>query len=319
MITGITGQDGSYLAELLLEKGYEVHGVTRSFAAIAQSRIGHLQSRLHLHAASFTDQGALTELVGTVQPLELYHLAGQSDVHRSFDVPEETVESIAMGTLRLLEILRRSAPKTKLFNAGSSEVYGRPEISPQNEETPMVPVSPYGCAKAFARQIANVYREKHGLFACTGVFFNHESPRRGPNFVTRKICRSVARIKRGEEKELMLGDTSAQRDWGDARDFVRGMWLALQQEVAEDYVFATGVPHTVQDVIQIAFETAGLDWRKFVRQDPKLMRPGDTHRPLGDASKAKRLLGWQPEITFERMIREMTLAELRPATYPQPT
>jgi GDPmannose 4,6-dehydratase len=317
LITGITGQDGSYLAELLLEKGYAVHGTSRAAGNISKSRIAHLGDRIELHETDLSSKAEISKVIRTAGPDEIYHLAGQSDVHKSFEIPEETTESIALVTVRLLEVLRKEHPAARLFNAGSSEIFGRPTTAPQNEETPMEPVNPYGCAKAYARQITGVYRAQHKLFACTGIFYNHESPRRGENFVTRKICRAAARIKAGEQSELVLGNTNSQRDWGHAKDFARGMWLALQHDSPEDYIFATGIPHTVQDVIEVAFDAVGLDWKMFVRQDPKLMRPGETHRPLGDASKALRLLGWKPEVTFEQMIREMTLAEL--ATCQQPT
>jgi GDPmannose 4,6-dehydratase len=318
LITGITGQDGSYLAEWLLAKHYEVHGTTRSLEKAASSRIAHLLNQVPLHVNELRTRHELEKLLQSVAPGEIYHLAGQSDVRRSFEIPEETTESIAMGTLRLLEAARQHAPGVKLFLAGSSEIFGRPALSPQNEETPMAPVNPYGCAKAFARQIGVIYRNKYNLFACGGIFYNHESPRRGDNFVTRKICRAAARIKRGEQHELFLGDTSAQRDWGHAKDFVRGMWLALRHETPEDYIFATGQAHAVQDVVEIAFAAVELDWKKHVRQDPALVRPPENHRPLGDASKARRLLGWTPEISFDQMIREMTLAELDRPTCPPP-
>ena len=317
LITGITGQDGSYLAELLLEKGYEVHGLTRSLDKIFTSRVAHLQRRLLLHTADPKNKHELENIITAIQPTEIYHLAGQSDVHRSFEIPVETTESIALFTLSLLEIIREKSRETKFLNAASSEIFGRPAISPLTEEAPMAPLNPYGCAKAFARQMTAIYREKHGLFTSNAILFNHESPRRGENFVTRKICLAATRIKKGEQKELLLGDTSAKRDWSHAKDVVRGLWMALQHKSGDDYIFASGALHTVQDVIEIAFQTVELDWKKYVKQAPSLLRSPEKNYPVGDASKARRLLGWMPQISFEEMIREMTLAEL--ATSPRPT
>jgi GDPmannose 4,6-dehydratase len=318
LITGITGQDGSYLAELLLGKGYEVHGLTRSLEKVSTSRIAGLQRRLVLHAADPTNRHNLESILTAIKPSEIYHLAGQTDVHRSFEIPEETTESIALFTLWLLEIVRQKCPEAKLFHAASSEIFGRPGTAhPLSEETAMAPVNPYGCAKAFARQMAVIYRTRHNVFVCNGILFNHESPRRGENFVTRKICAAAARIKKGVQKELLLGDTSAQRDWGHARDFVQGMWLSLQHQSAEDYVFATGQLHSVQQVVELAFHSVELDWRRFVRQDASLVRPLEKNYVVGDASKARRLLNWKPQVSFEEMIREMTLAEL--ATSQPPT
>ena len=317
LITGITGQDGSYLAELLLEKGYEVHGLTRSLENAASSRIAHLQRRLQIHAFDQKNKQELEKIVSAITPTEIYHLAGQSDVHHSFEIPEETTESIALFTLWLLEFLRQKALATKFFHAASSEIFGRPATSPQNEETPMVPVNPYGCAKAFGRRMVAIYRDKYNLPASNGILFNHESPRRGENFVSRKICLAAAKIKKGEQKELLLGDMSAKRDWAHAKDFVRGMWMALQNSKPDDYVFATGILHTVQDVVEIAFNTMELDWKKYVHQDPSLVRPSEKTTLVGDASKARQVLSWTPQVSFEEMIREMTLAEL--ATSPRPT
>jgi GDPmannose 4,6-dehydratase len=242
----------------------------------------------------------------------LYHLAGQSHVGLSFDIPESTCEMTAMGTLRLLEMVRDLPKPVRLFHAGSSEMFGRPAVSPQNEETSFQPVSPYGAAKVFATQMVRIYRDAHGLYAVNGILYNHESPRRGENFVTRKICRAAAAIHEGRQKELSLGDTSAQRDWGDARDYVRGMWLSLQQEVPRDYIFASGVLHSVQDVVEIAFASVGLKWQEHVRQDPRFLRPAEPTNLVGNASRAHTLLGWKPEIGFEQLIAEMTRAELTP-------
>jgi GDPmannose 4,6-dehydratase len=317
LITGITGQDGSYLAELLLDKGYEVHGLVRRAWDPSGSRIEHLhanpdiyQNRLFLHRAELDDAAELRQALHDAAPDEVYHLGGQSHVGRSFEIPEVTCQLIAMGTLRLLEITRTLKPVPKLFHASSSEVFGEPIQVPQDERTPFAPGSPYGCAKAFATQIAGVYRRSYGLFACNGILFNHESPRRGEGFVTRKICRAAAAISLGLEKELTLGDMGAQRDWGHARDYVEGMWLMLQHDPPEDFVLATGRLHSVQNVVEQAFVTVDLDWTKHVRHDPSLSRPSEPRRLVGNAAKAKRLLGWQPRTTFEQLIKEMTQAEL---------
>jgi GDPmannose 4,6-dehydratase len=317
LITGITGQDGSYLTEFLLEKGYEVHGIVRRTSSLERSRLRHLYDnsevygrRLFLHYADLDDPTTMRRVLAKSAPDELYHLAGQSHVGLSFEIPESTCEMTAMGTLRLLEMARDLPKAPRIFHASSSEIFGRPVESPQDEQTPAAPVNPYGCAREFATRMVVIYRQTYGLFACNGIMYNHESPRRGENFVTRKICRAAAAIKFGVEKELMLGDTSARRDWGHARDFIRGMWLMLQQETAEDFVLATGELHSVQDVIEIAFHVAGLDWRSFVKQDPRFMRPAEPSRLLGNAAKAARLLKWKPQTTFTQLITEMTQAEL---------
>jgi GDPmannose 4,6-dehydratase len=316
LITGITGQDGSYLSELLLGKGYEVHGVVRRTSSLGRSRLKHLYEdsdtygkRLFLHYADLDDTTTLRRILQKVQPGEIYHLAGQSHVGLSFEIPESTCEMTAMATLRLLEIVRDLPSATRFYHASSSEVFGNPSQVPQDEETPFDPVSPYGCAKAFATQMVRIYRKSFGLFACNGITYNHESPRRGENFVTRKICRSAAAIKLGMEKELVLGDTTAQRDWGDARDYVRGMWLTLQHDTPQDFVFATGVLHSVQDIVEHAFHAAGLDWKSFVRQDERFIRRAEPHRLIGNPAKARKLLQWKPETGFESLIREMTRAE----------
>ena len=317
LITGITGQDGSYLTEWLLGRGYEVHGVVRRTSSLERSRLGHLYAdpsvygrTLHLHYADLDDPTTLRRVLVKVGPDEVYHLAGQSHVGLSFDIPESTCEMTAMGTLRLLEMIRDLPRPPRLFHAGSSEMFGRPAVAPQDEDTPFQPVSPYGAAKAFAAQMVRIYREAHGLYAVNGILYNHESPRRGENFVTRKICRAAAAIREGRQRDLALGDTSARRDWGDARDYVRGMWLSLQQEVPRDYLFASGVLHSVQDVVEVAFASVGLDWRRHVRQDPRFLRPAEPSNLVGNAFRARELLGWMPEISFERLITEMTRAEL---------
>jgi len=318
LITGITGQDGSYLAELLLDQGYEVHGLVRRTSTLERSRLEHLTSdpaifnqRLFLHYAELSDPTNLRRALVKMEPDEVYHLAGQSHVGLSFEIPESTCEMTAMGTLRLLEMLRDLSKPVRFLHASSSEIFGKPEESPQTEQTPMAPVNPYGVAKAFATQMVSVYRDSFGLFACNAILFNHESPRRGENFVTRKICRGAAMIKRGLQPFLTLGDTSSRRDWGHARDYVRGMWLALQHGKPESFVFATGKLHSVQDVVELAFGTVGLSWKEYLRQDARFMRPAEPQRLLGDASKAEKLLGWRPQTSFEELIREMTLAELR--------
>lgn len=315
-ITGITGQDGSYLAEFLLDKGYEVHGLVwpptpleRSWLAAALRRAG---DRLVVREADLLQTDTVRHCLEAAQPDEVYHLAGQSHVGASFANPEESAQVNAVGTLRLLELVRQLKSPPRLLHASSAEIFGNPDCCPQDETTPIRPVNPYGCAKAFATHLVGVYRATHGLFACNSISFNHESPRRGEQFVTRKICRAAAAIKQGLQRELQLGDTSAQRDWGDARDYVRGMWLALQHDTPEDFVFATGCLHSVQEVVEWAFAAVGLDWRQHVRHDPALLRPADTRRLLGNAAKAKRLLGWEPHTSLRRLIEEMTLLELNP-------
>ncbi|MGQ9658678.1 MAG: GDP-mannose 4,6-dehydratase [Thermochromatium sp.] len=318
-ITGITGQDGSYLTELLLEQGYEVHGSVRrtSSSMLEHSRLAHLygdpeiyNKTLFLHYVELNDSTTLRRLLHRIQPTEFYHLAGQGQVGLSFEIPEVTCEIIAMGTLHLLEILRDLPEPPRFFHAASSEIFGRPTTSPQNEDTPLAPINPYGCAKAFATQMVRIYRESHGLFTVNGILYNHESRRRGEDFVTRKICRAAAAIKLGLQRELVLGDTSAQRDWGHARDYVRGMWMALNHDTPDDYVFATGVLHRVQDVIETAFATVELDWNDYVRFDRRFLRPAEPLHLVGDASKAQRVLGWSPQTSFTALIQEMTQSEL---------
>jgi GDPmannose 4,6-dehydratase len=316
-ITGIAGQDGSYLTELLLEKDYEVHGLVHRSSGLNAPRLEHLirddqvyGKCLHLYPADLDDPDSVRAPLQRSAPDEIYHFASQSHVGRSFETVEATCRITALGTLHLLEMIRQLARPPRFFHASSSEIFGNPENAPQDETTPIAPVTPYGCAKAFATQLVRVYRQTSRLFAVNGILFNHESPRRGEDFVTRKICRAAAAIKSGKQRELVLGDTSAQRDWGHARDYVRGMWLALQHDTAEDFVFATGRLHRVQDILEIAFGVAGLDWRQHVRSEPQLFRPADPHRLVGNAAKASRLLKWQPETTFEQIITEMTQADL---------
>jgi GDPmannose 4,6-dehydratase len=315
LITGITGQDGSYLAELLLEKGYTVHGVVRPGQASDAKSLKRLTDadsvagkKILLHEANLEDSATLRHILTQVAPDELYHLASMTHVGLSFEQPEQTCDMTGMGTLRLLEIVKAMPKPPRFFHASSSEVFGKPETAPQNETTAFRPVTPYGCAKAFATNMVSVYRQTHGLFACNGILFNHESPRRGENFVTQKICRAAAAIKLRKQNELVLGTITSFRDWGHARDYVRGMWLMLQQDKPADYVFATGELHTVQEVIELAFETVGLDWKKYLKQDPRFMRPSEPGQLVGNPAKAKRELNWQPTVTFRELIVEMTRA-----------
>src|SRR5687768_4805913 len=317
LITGITGQDGSYLTELLLGKGYEVHGLVRRTSSLDRSRLDHLYNdpeiynrRLFLHYGELSDTTPLRRTLQKIVPDEIYHLAGQSHVGLSFEIPETTCEMTALGTLRLLEMIRDLPKSPRFFHASSSEIFGEPKVSPQTEETPVAPVNPYGCSKAYATQMVDVYRRAFDLFCVNGILFNHESPRRGENFVTRKIARAAAAIKLGKQKELVLGDTSAKRDWGHARDYVQAMWLTLQHQTPDDYVFATGELHSVQEVVDVAFAAVGLDSKQYIRQDARFMRPAEPQRLVGDATKARKVLGWTPASTFDELIREMTQCEL---------
>jgi len=318
VITGITGQDGSYLTELLLEKGYEVHGLVRRTSDLSRSWIDPLyrdpvlrERRLFIHYVDLDDVTTLRRTLIQAQPAEVYHLAGQSHVGLSFEIPEATCRWVAMGTLGLLEILRDLSAPARFFHASSSEIFGRPDMIPQNETTPMSPISPYGCAKSFATQMIRIYRQSYGVYASNGILYNHESPRRAGSFVTQKICRAAAAIRLGVEQELRLGDLSAQRDWGDARDYVRGIWLSLQHDEGDDYIFATGQSHSVQDVAEIAFAAMDLDWRSYVKHDERLMRPAEPNRLVGDSTKARTRLGWEPLSDFRRMILEMTRSQHR--------
>lgn len=317
LITGITGQDGSYLAEFLLEKGYEVHGLVRSGVTRENSWLDPLlgkseagNRRLTLHTGDLDDLAALRNAVIHAAADEIYHLASQTNAALSFKIPEATAMTSGVSTLRLLEIVREFPTPPRFFHASSSEVFGRPEVTPQDEQTPFRPVTPYGCAKAFATQMVSVYRQAHRLFACNGILFNHESPRRGANFVTQKICRTVAAIKHGRQKELRMGSLATQRDWGDARDYVRAMWLMLQQEKPEDFVLATGQLHSVREVVEIAFGVADLDWKKFVVEDPQFIRPDEPAPLIGNPAKAKKLLNWEATTPFNQLITEMTQAAL---------
>jgi GDPmannose 4,6-dehydratase len=317
LITGITGQDGSYLADLLLGKGYAVHGVVRRTSNLLRSRIEHLRrdesiygKRLFLHYGDLSDGTTLRRIFSKVRPTEVYHLAGQSHVGLSFEIPESTCDEIGMATLRLLEIARDQAEPVKMYHASSSEIFGNATESPQTETTPLVPSSPYGCAKAFATQLARVYRESYGLFVCNGILYNHESPRRGENFVTRKIARVVARIARGLADELVLGNLESRRDWGRAQDYVVAMWLMLQHEKPGDYVVATGQTHSVREFVEAAFAVVQLPWEKYVKHDRAFDRLNDPAHLAGSAEKIKRTLGWQPTGSFAELVREMVEAEL---------
>lgn len=317
LITGITGQDGSYLTELLLAKGYTVHGLVRRSSSTIRLRIDHLTSdpqiynqRLFLHYADLDDITTMRRLLAKIMPGEVYHLAGQSHVGASFEIPESTCDFTAMGTLRLLEILRDLDPKPKFLHASSSEIFGRPADWPQSEQTPVAPVTPYGVAKAFATQMVKVYREAFGVFACNAILYNHESPRRGESFVTRKITQSVARIHHGLQDRLMLGNLKARRDWGFAGDYVDAMWRMLQQDQPDDFVLATGKDHTVEQFLQIAFGEVGLDYRDYVGVDPKFFRPTDVERLVGDPSRARQLLDWSPSVDFAGLVRMMVHSDL---------
>ncbi|RME76487.1 MAG: GDP-mannose 4,6-dehydratase [Planctomycetota bacterium] len=310
VITGIAGQDGSHLAEWLLEQGYEVHGVLRRPLNTRFWRIEHLRDRITLHQADLLDLASLIHLLREVQPHEIYNLAAQSFVPASFAAPVLTGEVTALGVARLLEATRLVAPEARFYQASSSEMFGKVREVPQNERTPFHPRSPYGVAKVYGHFITVNYRESYGLFACSGILFNHEGPRRGLEFVTRKVSDGVARIKLGLADELRLGNLEAQRDWGYAPDYVRAMWRMLQQDEPSDYVVATGVCHSVRELVETAFSVAGLDWRRHVRVDPAFYRPAEVDLLQGDASRARQELGWRPETSFERMVEIMVEADL---------
>jgi GDPmannose 4,6-dehydratase len=310
VITGITGQDGSYLAELLLEKGYEVTGIVRRSSSPNLWRIEHLIDRVTLRPADLLDQLSLMRIVQDVKPHELYNLAAMSFVPASWDQPLLTGDFNSQGVTRMLEAIRQVDTSIKIYQASSSEMYGRVREVPQTELTPFYPRSPYGVSKVFAHYITVNYRESYGLFAVSGILFNHESPRRGLEFVTRKVTDGVARIKLGLTDHLALGNLDAHRDWGFAGDYVRAMWLMLQQPQPDDYVIATGKSHSVRQLVETAFGHAGLDWRQYVRLDPALLRPAEVDHLVGDASKAHRVLGWKPSITFEQLVGMMVDADI---------
>lgn len=312
LITGITGQDGSYLSELLLGKKYQVIGIKRRSSIINTGNIDHLYDNpnFKLEYGNMNDVGSMYRLLEKYKPNEVYNLAAQSHVRTSFDVPEETVDTIAMGTMRLLEAIRNVAPQTKFYQASSSEMYGDNMEPMKNEETRMTPASPYAAAKLFAHNLARNYRESYKMHVSSGILFNHESPRRGETFVTRKITKAVAKIKLGMQDKLYLGNLDAIRDWGFAGDYVEAMWLMLQQENADDYVIATGEIHTVKEFVEIVFDKANLNWRKYVEIDPRLYRPHEVPFLQGDSSKAKNILGWEPKIKFENLVEMMYFSDL---------
>jgi GDPmannose 4,6-dehydratase len=310
VITGITGQDGSYLAELLLEQGYEVTGIVRRLSASNSWRIEHLLDRITLRPADLLDQLSLVRVISTVRPHEFYNLAAMSFVPASWDQPMLTGEFNAQGVTRVLEAIRHVDPGIRLYQASSSEMYGRVREVPQTELTPFYPRSPYGVSKVFGHYITVNYRESYDIFAVSGILFNHESPRRGIEFVTRKVTDGVARIKLGLADHLGLGNLDACRDWGFAGDYVRAMWLMLQQERADDYVIATGVSHSVRNLVESAFGYVGLDWKKFVRVDPAFLRPAEVDHLIGDPSKARRELGWEPRVNFEQLVAMMVDADI---------
>jgi len=317
LITGITGQDGSYLADLLLGKGYEVHGIIRRASTFNTARIDHLYQdphvngvRLFLHYGDLADSVHLVKLLYKLQPDEIYHLGAQSHVRVSFDIPEYTADVTGIGTIRILEAIREAGVKTRFYQASSSEMFGKVQEVPQTERTPFWPRSPYGVAKVFAYWATVNYRESYGLHASNGILFNHESPRRGETFVTRKISRSVARIKCGLDNSLFLGNLEARRDWGYAPEYVQGMWLILQQDRPDDYIMATNETHSVREFVELAFERVGLDWKEYVKHDDRYERPAEVDLLIGDASKAKKLLNWEPQVRFEELVRMMVDADL---------
>ncbi|OLP18830.1 GDP-mannose 4,6-dehydratase [Leptolyngbya sp. 'hensonii'] len=322
LITGITGQDGSYLSELLLEKGYEVHGIIRRTSTFNTDRIDHIYEdphqanvQLFLHYGDLTDGTTLRRILEEVQPVEIYNLGAQSHVRVSFDSPEYTVDAVGMGTLRLLEAIRdyqhRTGIEVRFYQAGSSEMFGRVQDIPQKETTPFYPRSPYACAKVYAHWQTVNYRESYNLFACNGILFNHESPRRGETFVTRKITRAVARIVAGQQDKLYMGNLDSKRDWGYAKDYVQAMWLMLQQNEPDDYVVATGETHSVREFLDLAFGHVNLDWQKYIEFDERYLRPAEVDLLIGDPTKAAKILNWTPSVTFEELVELMVDADLQ--------
>ncbi|MGL4881668.1 MAG: GDP-mannose 4,6-dehydratase [Waterburya sp.] len=329
LITGITGQDGSYLSEFLLAQDYEVHGLIRRTSTFNTDRIDHLyvdphdpEAKLFLHYGDLTDGTTLRRILEAVKPIEIYNLGAQSHVRVSFDSPEYTVDSVGMGTLRLLEAIRdyqqRTGIEVRFYQAGSSEMFGQVQEVPQKETTPFYPRSPYACAKVYAHWQTINYRESYNLFACNGILFNHESPRRGETFVTRKITRAVARIVEGTQKKLYLGNLDSKRDWGYAKDYVQAMWLMLQQEQPDDYVVATGETYQIREFLDIAFGYVNLDWHDYVAFDPRYLRPAEVDLLIGDPTKTKQKLGWQPSVTFEELVKLMVNADLAALNLPTP-
>jgi len=310
LITGITGQDGSYLAEFLLSQGYRVVGMVRRASTENFERIAHLRDKVELRQADLLDQLSLIELVKAVQPNEIYNLAAQSFVPTSWQQPVLTAEFDAVGVSRVLEAIRLAAPEARFYQASSSEMFGKVRETPQTETTPFHPRSPYGVAKVYGHYITVNYRESYDLFACSGILFNHEGPRRGREFVTRKVSEGVARIKLGLQTELRMGNLDARRDWGFAGDYVEAMWRMLQQSAPDDYVVATGETHSVKELVEVAFGCVGLDWEQYVKIDPAFLRPAEVDLLVGDASKAKKVLGWTPRVTFHGLVEMMVRADL---------
>jgi GDPmannose 4,6-dehydratase len=322
LITGITGQDGSYLSELLLEKDYEVHGIIRRTSTFNTDRIDHIyedpheeQPKLFLHYGDLTDGTTLRRILEEVQPCEIYNLGAQSHVRVSFDAPEYTADSVGMGTLRLLEAIRdyqqRTSNQVRFYQAGSSEMFGKVQEVPQKETTPFYPRSPYACAKVYAHWQTVNYRESYDLFACNGILFNHESPRRGETFVTRKITRALARIVAGQQQQIYMGNLDSKRDWGYAKDYVRAMWLMLQQDAPDDYVIATGETYSVREFLDLAFGYVNLNWQDYVEFDQRYLRPAEVDLLIGDPSKAKQKLSWEPSVTFPQLVHLMVEADLK--------
>ena len=318
LITGITGQDGSYLAELLLEKGYEVHGIIRRSSSFNTERIDHLYRDPHindvkmfLHYGDLSDSSNLSRLLEKIQPDEIYNLAAQSHVRVSFDMPEYTADVVGLGTIRILDAIKETQIKTKFYQASTSELYGKVVETPQTEKTPFYPRSPYACAKLYSYWITVNYRESYNMYACNGILFNHESPRRGETFVTKKITHAIARILNKEQDKLYLGNLDSKRDWGYAKDYVEAMWLMLQQEKPDDYVIATGETHSVREFLDEAFGLVGLDWKKYVEIDPRYYRPAEVDLLLGDPTKAKEKLGWHPKTTFKELVKIMLEYDLK--------
>jgi GDPmannose 4,6-dehydratase len=318
LITGITGQDGSYLAELLLSKGYEVHGIIRRASTFNTGRLDHIYGdphnssvRLKLHYGDLSDASGLARLLAKIEPQEIYNLAAQSHVRVSFDCPEYTTDITATGTIRLLEAIREAGIKPRFYQASSSEMYGKVREVPQTETTPFYPRSPYACAKVYAHWITINYRESYGLHASNGILFNHESPRRGETFVTRKITRAVAQILSGVQEKLYLGNLEAKRDWGYAREFVEAMWMIVQQSEPDDYVIATNETHSVREFLEVAFQHVGLEWSKYVEIDPVYFRPAEVDLLIGDYSKAEKKLGWKPTIKFEDLVKLMVDEDIK--------
>jgi GDPmannose 4,6-dehydratase len=317
LITGITGQDGSYLAELLLEKGYEVYGIVRRTSTFTTDRIDHIfqdphekKARLKLIYGDLSDASVITKILADVKPDEVYNLAAQSHVRVSFDIPEYTGDVTAIGSLRILEAIRFLGLKTRYYQASSSEMFGMVQAIPQNEDTPFYPRSPYAVAKLYAHWITKNYRESYGIYACSGILFNHESPRRGETFVTRKITQAVAHIKAGLQDKLYLGNLDSKRDWGYAKEYVEAMWLMLQQDEPEDYVIATNETHTIKEFLEEAFSHVGLNWKDYVEFDPKYLRPAEVDLLIGDYSKAKKQLDWEPKTKFKELVKIMVDADV---------